>query len=252
VPTAAFRHLALAHGRELVRDPLTLWMGMLFPFLFIGLFLAMPDVTGPGGQRIDALAFGLPGVLIMALLTLALFGTATPITILRDQGVLRALALTPVRRLVIAMSVVPSRLVVAVAQIALVLAVTALTGALALTDLPLLVLTLTLCAASMFSIGMFIGGVVRSVMGGSAVSALVLPIVLMLSGVLLPLSILPGVAQRAAEILPFTYMGDLLRHCLVGTALAYPVWRGLAYLAATTVVMVVLTSRTFRFDEGER
>jgi ABC-2 type transport system permease protein len=252
VDTRAFTGLSVAYTKDLYREPVTLWMGVLFPYFFLIMFAMLPDLTLAPGVKVDGLAFALPGVLVMALLGLALLGTATPLTILRDQGVLRALAVTPVRRITVATAIVPGRLAVAALQISGILAIAGATGVLHLTDAGLLLAGLLLSLAATASIGTFLGGVVRSVAAGSAVSAAAMPAVLLLSGVLMPLSMMPDAVAAAAQWVPFTYMGDLLRHCIAGTPLVYPIWRALAVLAGTAVLMVALTAATFRFDEGEQ
>lgn len=91
------RALSLASFRELLRDPMTTGLGMVFPMSFIAMFLLLPDLPQPEG-RISALAFGLPAILIFASLSLGLTGTAAPIVQLRKDGVLRSLGMTPVTR----------------------------------------------------------------------------------------------------------------------------------------------------------
>lgn len=250
--TTAFRQLTWTSWREIIRDPVIAILSIAFPLFFTVMFLFLPDVSpAPGAPKIDALQFGLPAVLLMAFMSLATTGTAAPLTVFRQKGVLRALACTPVRKSTFVLAQLPARVLIAAAELVLVALVAAVAGVLHVADPALLALGLVLSLAALLSLGYFLGGLSASPELAGMMFALLTPLLLMLSGVFLPLAMFPAWLQRAAEWLPFTYMGDLLRHGLTGTGLQFPVWQTVLVLGATFAVLTALTFRTFRWDDGE-
>ncbi|MEV6318693.1 ABC transporter permease [Streptomyces sp. NPDC051776] len=265
---ASFRQLSLTSARELARDPVNIGMSIVFPLGFILLFTFLPDVApAPGAAPVDSLVFGLPAVLLLAMTSLATTGTAVPLTVLRQRGVLRAVGLTPVTRLAFVTALVPARAVVVGAELVLVGAMASAGGALN-TSHPVLLLwtlllwtlllwtlllwTLLLCCLTLTALGYFLGGLFASPELVTPVLGLAVPVVLILSGVLLPVTLFPSPIAEAAEFLPFTYMGDLLRHTLTGLPAQYSTLYSSGLLLLTSAVLTGLTAITFRWQERER
>lgn len=245
----AYRELILASRREITRTPMTLFLSVLFPLCFTGMFAFLPDVRVAEGTTVSGLAFGLPAVLVLATLSLGVIGTAAPMTVYRQRGVLRVFGCAPVGRTAFVAAQVPVRLGVVLAEFALIFLIGAAAGELRADGLPAALLTLLLTAACMLSLGFLVGGLLRSPELLGAIGGFLMPVVLFASGVMLPMDMMPSAVRFAAQFLPFTYMGDLLRHQLLGVPAEYPVWLGYAVIAGTTAVLAWLTARTFRWDE---
>ena len=79
-----------------------------------------------------------------------------------------------------------------------------------------LVVTCLLGLAMLFSFGFLVGGLIRSPDLGNGGPAALMPIVLIFSGVLMPLQDLPATARNVARWIPFAYLGDALRQDLTG------------------------------------
>jgi len=117
--------------------------------------------------------------------------------------------------------------------------------------LPRVLATAALGLAMVFALGFCLGGLLRSPeVTSNAVGAL-LPVVLMLSGVLIPLELLPDAVQTLAHLSPFTYFGDAMRQDLVAEAPAFPLWLDYAVMAAATAALTAITVRTFDWSGGE-
>ncbi|MGH3322341.1 MAG: ABC transporter permease [Streptosporangiaceae bacterium] len=244
----AFRELALANARELVRDWKTFFFAAVFPFFFLVMFFGMTAVVpnDPGGP--DLARMSLPLVLFTALASVAFFGTAVPLVALREKGILRLLGTSPVPRRTLLLAQAPARLLLAAAQITVIIAVTAITGYLDVSRIPALVVSCLLGLAMFGAFGYLVGGRLPSAEATSQALAMLLVVLMFASGLILPLDLLPAGAQTALQALPTTYLADALGHQLVGTPAAFPVWLSYAVLAAGAAVFAGVAARTFRWE----
>lgn len=241
------RALTRASFKELVRDPLATGLAMAFPMTFILMFLVLPDLPLPQG-RISALAFGLPAVLIFAILSLGLSGTAAPMTQLRKDGVLRSLGMTPVTRNQYLWAQLPGRIVVIGVELGLICALAALTGSLVPGSPLLLGWAMLLCTATALSMGLLIGARSDNTALVGAIGGFLAPGLLFLCGIFLPYRMMPSVVESIGLLFPYTYIGDMLRHALVGTVLEYSVVQGSIVCIVWTTVMGLLAWRVFAWD----
>ena len=245
----ALTQLSATSRREVLRNPLVLCLSVLFPLCFILMFAFLPSVPSGGGEPISALAFGLPAVLLFAITSLGVLGTASLLTLYRRQGVLALLGTTPLRRSSFLLSLMPIRVAVIAAETVLILGVAALTGTLQIASVPLLLAAVIACAAALLAIGFWLGAISRSPELIGALGGALTPLVLFGSGVLLPLAMMPAPVQKIAEFLPFTYMGDLLRYAISGIPMAHSVWLSFLVIAATALLAFALGARAFRWDK---
>ena len=245
----ALRQLTATSRREVLRNPLVLCLSVLFPLCFIAMFAFLPAVPSGGGEPIDALAFGLPAVLLFAITSLGVLGTASLLTLYRRQGVLALLGTTPLRRSTFLLSLMPIRVLVIGAETVLIISVAALAGTLQISSVLLLLAAVAACAAALLAIGFWLGAISRSPELIGALGGALTPLVLFGSGVLLPLAMMPAPVQTIAEFLPFTYMGELLRYAIAGIPMSHPVWLSFLVIVATALLAFALGARSFRWDD---
>lgn len=243
------RALTRASFKELLRDPMATGLAMAFPMSFILMFLVLPDLPQPEG-RISALAFGLPAVLIFAVLSLGLSGTAAPMTQLRKDGVLRSLGMTPVTRNQYLLAQLPGRVGIIGVELGLISLIAALTGSLAPGSPMLLGWAMLLCTATALSMGLLIGARSDNPALVGAIGGILAPGLLFLCGIFLPYRMMPSAVEYIGLLIPYTYVGDMLRHALVGTVLEYSVLQGSIVCLVWTAVMGLLAWRTFTWDSA--
>ncbi len=243
--------LSKASFWELVRNPFLTGMTALFPLAFLIMYLLMPDFTLPDGSTVRALAYGLPLILVFAILSLGLTGTGAPMTELRQQRVLRSLGMTPVTRSQFLWAQLPARIVVILAVLVLIVVIAALTGTMDLKSPLLLLWATVLCTAATLSLGLLLGATTAKVGLMSAAGGLLGPALLLLCGLWFPLAFFPDYMEFIASWFPFTYVGDMMRHGLIGTPLQYPVLLGSAVSIIWTAVMGVLAGRLFTWDNSK-
>lgn len=209
-------------------------------------------VTGPDGEpAFDPFRFGLPAVLILAFASLALFGTAIPLISLRARGTLRHLGMTPLSRATFLLAQAPARLLIALVQLAVMATIAGVTGFLEPSAILTLLATSVVGLAMLFSLGYLAAGLLHNEELATTTLGMLMPLVLMFSGVLLPLSLMPDAIASAARFSPFTYLGDALRIDLVGSEGSYSRLTSYTVMAATAVVVTAIASRIFEWDQGE-
>lgn len=240
--------LSRASFLELVRDPVVSLLSLFFPLVFVGMYFVLPDLTLDGGERVSALTYGLPAIILLGALALGLSGTAAPMSQHRKDGVLRSLGMTPVTPGAYLLAQLPARMLVVVAETALIVLIAAATGTLHLRDGSLFLLAVGTCIATTLSLGLLLGARSANPTLVGAVGGMLIPAILFSCGVFLPFRMMPPAIETFARFLPFTYVGDMLRHSLTGVTLAYSPLLGAGVCVAWTLLAGFLAVRIFRWS----
>jgi len=228
-----------------IRRGETLLLTIGIPVLLL-LFFSLTHVTStPATNRIDFVA---PGILALCVLSTSLVALSIATGFERSSGVLRRLHVTPLgqRRLIGAK--ITGVVVTEVIQVAVLSLVAllikwrphgGLVGALEV------VLALLLGSAGCAGIGLAFAGRLRAEVNLAASNGLYL-VLLLLSGIVVPLSSMPSAIRSVVIGLPSGAMAEALHHVLgQGRAPSGADWIS---LAAWAVVAPLLAARTFRFD----
>lgn len=234
-----------AEVRMNIRRGETLLLTIGIPVLLLVFFSLTHVTTSPTPQRIDFMA---PGILALCILSTSLVALSIATGFERSFGVLRRLHVTPLgqRRLIGAK--VSGVLVTEAIQV-VVLSLVALAlqwhprggGRGALEVLALLVLGSAGCAG----IGLLLAGRFRAEVNLAASNGLYL-ILLLLSGIVVPVTSLPGFIQKIVVGLPSGALADGL-HRVLGQGI-HPSGADWLSLVIWAVLAPLLAARTFRFD----
>ncbi|MEV6672409.1 ABC transporter permease [Streptomyces sp. NPDC051162] len=247
----ASRELALLHVRELVRDPKYFYFALFFPFGMLGIFLCIGSVIPQESGAPDFLQLVIPMAIFLAVTSSALTVTAGPLANLRAKGTLRLLGTTPVGRARLVFTHMLARIVMVIAQAAVLLALAVVLGKVEPSRLPAL-FGITLLGLAMFGgFGYLIGGRLSSPDAAANVGTLVQLAALFLSGLTFPLDLMPEAVRTTLSLLPTSFFADLMLTQMSHGDPYHPVWLSLLVVTATTVVAVFLAVRTFKWDQGE-
>jgi ABC-2 type transport system permease protein len=228
-----------------IRRGETLLLTIGIPVLLLLFFSLTHVIANPGGRRVDFVA---PGILTLCVLSTSLVALSIATGFERSTGVLRRLWVTPLgqRRLIAAK--ISGVLVTEVIQV-VVLSLVALTltwrprgGAAGSAEV---VAALLLGSAGCAGIGLALAGWLRAEVNLAASNGLYL-VLLLLSGIVVPLTSLPAAIRHAVIALPSGAMAQAL-HLVLGHGVA-PTGADWTSLALWAVAAPLLAARTFRFD----
>jgi ABC-2 type transport system permease protein len=239
--------------RLILRNPAFLTIGLLQPILYLVLFGplltrlpagALSGGSGSGGTA-EAYRFFVPGLLIQ----LALFGsTFVGFAIISEwrAGVIERYRVTPISRLAILTGRVLRDVVALIVQSLVLIGAGVAFGLRA--PLPALLLSflfIILVATGLASVSYAVALLLKSEDAfAPLINSVVVPLVL-LSGIMLPMTLGPGWLQGFARISPFRYIIDAMREAYAGQYWNAIMIEGLCVAVGTAAVFLWLGSRVF-------
>ncbi|RKN23686.1 ABC transporter permease [Micromonospora musae] len=229
----------------LVRNPVWVFVGVFQPVMYLLLFapLLKPALNAP--TQAEAYKIFVPGLLVLLAIFGGLFQGFGLIAELR-AGVIERSRVTPVSRLALLLGRSLRDVVSLIVQ-AIIITLLALAFDLrvVLGDLLLAYLMLALIALMTSAVSY---GVALKVKSEDALAPLMNTVaqpVLLLSGILLPLSFAPGWLQGVADWNPFSWAVDGTRALFAGDLGNDRVWQGLSIIAVLAVLGVYWAARQF-------
>ncbi|MFC2026856.1 ABC transporter permease [Chloroflexota bacterium] len=212
------------------------------PVLFV---LAKESIQA---HELDYIDYLVPGILAMSVLFLGLFGSLTLVE-WREKKVLKRFGATPLRRSMMVSSQVVYRLILALAQTLIIIAIAYFVFNVQMIGNWLLLLGLVLLGALTFiSIGYFAVSRARTVEGAMPIIQIIQFPMLFLSGIFFPVEIMPDFMRPILAIIPLTYLGDAFRQVMVDATPVYPMILNIGVLAAWFVICMILAIKLFRWE----
>lgn len=232
----------------LVRNPVWVTVGIVQPLFYLLLFapLLKPALSGAGPMLSDAETYRIfvPGMLVMLAMFMGFSGFGL-IAELR-AGIIERSRVTPVSRVALMLGRCLRDVASLLFQAAVVTLLAVAFGLRAnIGDVLLAFLLVALMAMFMSSIGYALGLKLRSEDAmAPLLNMLVLPIML-LSGILLPLTFAPTWLKRVADWNPFSWGVEAARALFAGDTGSDYIWQALLILGPLTVFAVIISSRAF-------
>jgi ABC-2 type transport system permease protein len=239
-----FRH----QMRLSLRNPVWVVVGLIQPILYLGLFgpLLTGVVASPGFPAGNAWQVFVPGLLVQ----LGLFGAAfVGFGIIAEMrmGVVERMRVTPVSRLALLLGRVARDAVVLLVQALVLVAVGIAFGLRA----PLIGILIGLgfvflLAVSLASLSYATGLLTKSEDAFAPLLNMVMVPVLLLSGILLPMSLAPPWLNALSHVNPFRYIVEAMRSVFLGQYATAEVAAGAVVAVVLAVLSVTVGVRTFR------
>jgi ABC-2 type transport system permease protein len=235
------------YGLQMLRNPVWVFVGFTTPLLYLVLFTPLLNhlVLGPGGEG-HALDEFLPGILSLQAFASGNGPGFSTIFELR-AGVTERLRVTPASRMAILLGqVLFSTFAMFVFDVVLVGAGAACGFHVHLAGLGALAVLLGLLMVTVASFSIALAIIIKDINGFAAVmTGLNLP-VLLLGGVLLPISLGPQWLRVLAHFNPLYYLVAASRDLSSGTLASSATWQAFAVLVPLCAVTTLWASRTFR------
>ncbi|HVX30828.1 MAG TPA: ABC transporter permease [Nitrolancea sp.] len=233
---------------ETIRQPVWVIVGLSTPLLYLALFAPVlkPLAGGPGFRHGSVLDVFLPGIL-----ALMAFGAGTGagwIVIAElDSGVIERLRVTPVSRFALVIGTALRDVVMLIVPALIVVVVAIPFGFHAhWLGIALLMLLLSLVTMITSATSSALGIILRQIGSLAAIwTGVNLPI-LLLAGVLLPLSLAPEWLRLLAHLNPLYYVVEASRDLAAGTITSRPVVEGFLLAIVLTILVFWWSARTYR------
>lgn len=189
----------------------------------------------------------LPGLVAMAVMNLSVIGVAIGVTRFREQQILKRILATPLRPGLFLLAQIGSRLLLSLAQAAIILTVGVAFGAHIHGDPFWLFVFVMLGNIVFLNIGFAVAGRARTTDAAQALAQLVTLPMLFLSGVFFPAT---GALGQIVRLLPLSPLVTGLRKILQDGDSITQCLPQLGALAAWVVISFLLARRSFRFDDA--
>jgi len=239
---AGFAKLLTTELKTTLRDGPTSLVAVVFPTVVVALF---GMITDPAAGTDPLRFFYQPMSLSMGVGVLAFSLMATELATYREKGILRRMAVTPVRpyRLLGAQLVI--NLAIAAASVVSVIAVGTLGFGFPLPrQAPAFLVTIALSLAALLGIGLFIAAVAPTARAATTIGVACYFGNLVLGGIFLPKEQMPDTLARIGDFMPLGAMLQALRDAWSGH---WPQAVSLAVLAACASLFGALAVRLFRW-----
>jgi ABC-2 type transport system permease protein len=219
---------------------------IVIPVVVLLFFASVAILPTGSGRPVD---FLLPGSLALAVIATSLVNLGIATAYERNYGVLKRLGGSPLTRAGLLTAKMLGVLAVEIGQVVLLVAIAAAVlgwrpgpGA----SLGLFVAALLLGTLAFAGLGLLLAGALRAEATLALANGLFIAF-LLLGGIVIPLSHLPGPLDAIAGFLPAAALADAFRVAL-GSGGGADVGRALATLAVWGIVAVALALRTFRWE----
>jgi ABC-2 type transport system permease protein len=235
-----------------LRNPAWVVIGLTQPVLYLALFgpLLTNLAGGPGFPAGNTWQVYVPGLLVQ----LGMFGAGfVGFSIIGEWrlGVVERMRVTPVSRLALLLGRVLRDALMLLVQSVVLVAVAVAFGLRAPILGVLLGLGLVvLLGVSLASLSYAAGLVIKSEDAFAPLTSTVSVPLLLLSGILLPMSLAPGWLDLLSRANPFRYVVEAMRDVFLGHYATAVVWEGVVVAVAMAVVSVAVGTRTFRKENA--
>jgi ABC-2 type transport system permease protein len=242
------RDTSLIFGRQmrlLLRNPVWIFVGVFQPVMYLLLFAPLLKPALQVSTNAQAYQIFVPGLLVLLAIFGGLFQGFGLIAELR-AGIIERSRVTPVSRLALLLGRSLRDVVSLIAQ-AIIITLLALAFDLRvyIGNVLLAFLMLALISLMTSAVSYGVALLVKSEDALAPVMNTVAQPVLLLSGILLPLTFAPGWLQGIADWNPFSWAVNGTRALFRGDLGAPDVWQGLVIMAVLAVLAVVWAARLF-------
>jgi ABC-2 type transport system permease protein len=224
-------------------ESLLLTLGI--PIILLGFFtlIGYPDKSITGG--VSTISFLAPGIIALAVMSTGMVSLGIATGFERQYGVLKRLGSTPLGRPALLASKTAAIFTVEILQVIVIWIAAVLMGWQPRGDIVTFLVLVILATSGFAGIGLLMAGTLRAEMTLAAANGLYL-VLLLLGGMVVPLSKLPGPVQALARALPAANLADAF-HSLLGLGNAVP-GRAWLVLLAWAILAPAAAAKTFRWE----
>lgn len=243
-----FAKFTAAEFRLFLREPMQLFWVLLFPSILVLILGCVPAFREPsadlGGLRVIDLYAAI--AIILTLASLGLQAAPLALATYRERGILRRLATTPARPVVLLGAQLVMSLCTAVGSVALMLVIARLVFDVALPRQGAgFAVAFLATAGAAFAIGLFIAAVAPGGKAANTIGTLAFFPLMFFAGLWTPREVFPGFLRRIADLTPLGAGERAVQDAMAGH---WPAWGSLTVLVAYMLVFGLAAARLFRWE----
>ena len=247
-PRAAFGTMVLNEARLAWRQPAGMVAGAGIALLLVIIFGEIPVFRKPSASLGGYSPFDIyiPILMCFSIAIIAFTYLPGPLVSYRELGILRRLSTTPVPAYWVLAAQIVVQTCLMVVTLALVVAVSIVFfGVSAPVSPAAMVLSIVLCMAALFAIGLTIAALARTAGAARGLMAAALYPMMFFSGLYYPVQLMPAVIQDVSNYTPLGAAVQAIGDLWVGQ---FPPAQPLLVLAAYALVFGFLAKRFFRWE----
>ncbi len=238
--------------RLVYRNRSGLFFTLIMPTLIYVALSVLPIGAsfGSGNGQVNYSKYVLPGIIAMTIMQGGIYGLAYWMIDLKARGVIKRFLVTPLKQSELIISVLVSRVIVALGQTVFLALVGIIFFHVTVSANILFVFVIATLGASIFLlIGLLISMFANTYEAAAPITTAVgLPLTF-LGNIFFPTEGLPKVLRYIGEALPITYLADGIRTLFLTTGIPKSVWVDLAVLLGWLMIILVVALRKFRLKE---
>ena len=198
-------------------------------------------------ESLSYISYLVPSILGMALMQLGIF-SAIPLVADREKLILKRLSATPLKRWQLVGSNVLMRLIVAVVQTVIIVAVGSAAFHVQVSGSYLIIGALVILGSMTFiALGYVIASFAETEDAANGMTSVIQFPMMFLSGTFFPIDGMPGFLKVVAHVLPLTYLSDALRQVMVGGTPISSLAMCFGVLAVFLIGCFAISARFFRW-----
>jgi ABC-2 type transport system permease protein len=199
-------------------------------------------------QDLNAISYFVPSILGLSVMQVGIFA-AIPLVADREKLILKRLSATPLRRWQLVASNVAMRILIALFQAVVIVAVgTLLFGVETTGSWALVAGFVVLGAMAFLALGYVIASFAPTEDAANGMTSVVQFPMMFLSGAFFQIDQMPEFLQSIARLIPLTYLADALRQVMVDGAAFAPLYVCAAVLLGWLVVCFAIAARYFKWQ----
>jgi ABC-2 type transport system permease protein len=211
-------------------------------------FFSLVDVLPKPAGVVHPVTFLAPGILALAVMSTAMVSLGIATGFERQYGVLKRLRATPLGRPALLAAKTTSILLIEVLQVVVLVVAAVALGWTLHGDAGLALLAVLLATVGFAGLGLLMAGALRAEVTLAAANGLYLAL-LLLGGMIFPLSKLPGPLRAVSEALPAAALSDAMHGTLTAGSAAVSVpARAWIVLVAWALIAPAAAAVTFRWE----
>jgi len=237
--------------RTVVRNPAALFFSIALPIILLVSFMAVYGNGQLEGRSVTSAGYLTPALAAMGVISLTTVNLSITLAVLRENGVLKRLRVTPLSPAAFMASRILATIGVAAALVVALLGIGAAAYGLEvpLDTIPGLVVTLVIGAAAFSALGVALTALIPNDDAAAPIAnAVTLPL-FFVSGLFFPIDDAPGWMRTLADVFPVHHFAEALIRSLDPAVAAPGVSAGhLAVVAAWGLAGFAVAARTFRWE----